>query len=110
MDAVIVKSAVRRISAASLLETSMILQSRRKDEGVRDLDYLIMLLKIEVVPFNESQARLARDAFKSYGKGRHAAGLNFGDCMSYALARETGEELLFKGTDFSATDVRVASY
>jgi ribonuclease VapC len=60
--------------------------------------------------FSESQARLAREAFKRYGKGRHPAKLNFGDCMAYALAKETGEELLFKGDDFSLTDITAANY
>jgi len=88
----------------------MILVSRRGAEGVRDLDLLTMRFRIEIVPFTESQARLAREAFKRYGKGRHPAGLNFGDCMAYALARETGEELLFKGTDFAQTDIAIAAY
>jgi ribonuclease VapC len=65
---------------------------------------------MEIAPFTESQARLAREAFKRYGKGRHPAKLNFGDCMAYALAMETGDELLFKGSDFSETDVAVAPY
>jgi ribonuclease VapC len=65
-------------------------------------------LGIEIVAFTESQARLAREAFKRYGKGRHSARLNFGDCIAYALAKETGEELLFKGTDFSQTDIAAA--
>ena len=63
-----------------------------------------------IVAFTESQARLARAAFVRYGKGRHPAMLNFGDCIAYALARETGEELLFKGADFSQTDIAVATY
>ena len=62
------------------------------------------------MPFTEAQAWFARDAFRRYGKGRHPAKLNFGDCMSYALAKETGEELLFKETDFALTDIAVASY
>src|ERR1017187_3871009 len=109
-DVTIARSAVCRMSSAGLLEASMILQSRRGAEGVRDLDLLIVRFLIEIVPFTESQARLARAAFKRYGKGRHPAKLNFGDCMAYALARETGEELLFKGTDFAQTDVVVAAY
>jgi ribonuclease VapC len=110
LDAAIARSPVCRMSAASLLETSMILVSRRGAEGVRDLDLLTMRFRIEIVPFTESQARLAREAFKRYGKGRHPAGLNFGDCMAYALARESGEELLFKGTDFAQTDIAIALY
>jgi ribonuclease VapC len=74
------------------------------------MDLLIARYHIEIVAFTESQARLAREAFKRYGKGRHSAKLNFGDCMAYALAKDTGEELLSKGTDFSQTDISVAVY
>jgi ribonuclease VapC len=88
----------------------MVLLSRRGADGVRALDFLILRFGIEIVSFTESQARLARTAFERYGRGRHAAKLNFGDCMAYALARETGEELLFKGTDFALTDIAVAPY
>lgn len=77
---------------------------------MRDLDLLILRFRIEVAPYTESQAHLARQAFARLGKGRHPAGLNFGDCMAHALAKETGEELLFKGTDFRLTDVAVAQY
>ena len=109
-DVAILRSAVCRLSAAGLLEASMILQSRKGTDGVRDLELLIARFRIEIVAFTESQARVARTAFERYGKGRHPAQLNFGDCMAYALARETGEELLFKGTDFSLTDIAVAAY
>lgn len=109
-DVAIVRSGVSRLSSASLLEASMILLSRKGAEGVRDLDLLLMRFGIEIAPFTESQAHLARTAFERYGKGRHPAQLNFGDCMSYALAKETGEELLFKGTDFSHTDIAAAPY
>jgi len=77
---------------------------------VRGLDLFIARDRMEVAPFTEAQARIAREAFKRYGKGRHPAKLNFGDCMAYALAKETGEELLFKGTDFAQTDIAAASY
>lgn len=109
-DVAILRSPVCRMSSTGLLETYMILQTRRGTDGLRDLDLLIARSRIEIVPFTESQARLARAAFRRYGKGRHPAKLNFGDCMAYALARETGEDLLFKGTDFGLTDVAVASY
>jgi ribonuclease VapC len=99
-----------RISSATYLEAAMVLLSRRGADGVRALDFLILRFGIEIVSFTESQARLARTAFERYGRGRHAAKLNFGDCMAYALARETGEELLFKGTDFALTDIAVAPY
>jgi len=109
-DVSIVRSSVCRMSAANLLEVSMILQSRRGSDGVRDLDLLIVRFGIEIAPFTESQARLARLAFERYGRGRHSAQLNFGDCIAYALAKEMGEELLFKGTDFAQTDIDAASY
>jgi ribonuclease VapC len=110
IDVAITRSAVCRMSSAGLLEASMILQSRRGSDGVRSLDLLILRFGIEIVPFTESHARMARTAFERYGKGRHPAKLNFGDCMAYALAKETGEELLFKGTDFALTDIAVAPY
>ena len=88
----------------------MILIGRHGEDGQLNLDLYLARSRMEIVPFTEPQARLARDAFKRYGKGRHPAQLNFGDCMAYALAKETGEELLFKGTDFSQTDISVAAY
>jgi len=99
-----------RISSGNYLETSMIALARSGNDGVRDFDLLIARFRIEIVSFSESQARVARTAFDRYGRGRHPAQLNFGDCMSYALAKETGEELLFKGTDFAQTDIAVAPY
>ena len=98
------------ISSGNYLETSIVALARSGPDGLRDLDLLIARFRINVVPFTESQAHLARQAFARYGRGRHPAGLNFGDCMAYALAKETGEELLFKGTDFGLTDVAVAAY
>ncbi|MGA2808669.1 MAG: type II toxin-antitoxin system VapC family toxin [Terracidiphilus sp.] len=109
-DVAIAKSGVSHMSSAGLLEASMILQARKGADGVRDLDLLLARFRIEIVAFTESQARLARVAFDRFGKGRHPAQLNFGDCMAYALARETGEELLFKGTDFAQTDIAIAAY
>jgi ribonuclease VapC len=109
-DVAILKSAVCKMSSAGLLESSMILQARKGPDGVRDLELLIVRFKLEIAAFTESQARIARVAFERFGKGRHPAQLNFGDCMAYALAKETGEALLFKGTDFGKTDVAVAPY
>lgn len=88
----------------------MLTLGRRSEDGLRDLDLYVARSRMEIAPFTESQAGLAREAFRRYGKGRHPAQLNFGDCMAYALAREAGEELLFKGTDFSLTDIAVAAY
>jgi ribonuclease VapC len=93
------------LSAASLVEVSMVVESRFGPDGVRTLDLFLSKAGIEVVPVDEGQAVLARLAFRHYGRGRHPAGLNFGDCFSYALARARGEPLLFKGKDFSRTDL-----
>jgi ribonuclease VapC len=98
----------RRMSAVTFVESSMVIESRFGAEGVRDLDRLIERAEVEIVPVDVEQARTAREAFARFGKGRHAAGLNFGDCFSYALARVLGEPLLFKGEDFGRTDVAPA--
>jgi ribonuclease VapC len=75
---------------------------------LRDFDLFIMSAGIELVPVDADQAHIARQAFRQYGKGRHRAALNFGDCFSYALAKATGLPLLFKGTDFAQTDLQIA--
>jgi ribonuclease VapC len=95
----------RLISAATCVECSMILESRYGAEGVRDLDHFVARAQITIVPVDAEQAWIGRDAFRKYGKGRHRAGLNFGDCFSYALSRALDQPLLFKGTDFPYTDV-----
>jgi ribonuclease VapC len=109
-DVTILNAADCRISSATYLEAAMVMLGRRGPEGMRALDMLIFRFGIKIIPFTESHAILAKYAFERYGKGRHPAKLNFGDCMAYALAKETGEELLFKGTDFGLTDVAVAPY
>ena len=86
------------------------MQARRGDEGARDLDLLLAKLKIEIIPFTARQADLARKAFRRYGRGRHSAQLNFGDCFAYALAKDTSTPLLCKGNDFAQTDISVAPY
>ena len=88
----------------------MLMLGRLGEDGLRDLDLYLARSRMAIVPFTETQAGLARDAFRRFGKGRHPAKLNFGDCMAYALAKETGEELLFKGTDFGQTDIVAAAY
>ena len=98
---------VRLLSTASLLECSIVIQARRGPEGLRDLDHLVARAGIRLEAFDEEQAQLARGAWERYGKGRHAAGLNFGDCCAYALARASNEPLLFAGDDFAQTDVPV---
>ena len=110
LSAALLASAFPRMSAPNFLELSMVSLSRRGPTGVTDVDLTLARFRIQVAPFTESQVLIAREAFAKYGKGRHPAQLNFGDCIAYALATETGEELLFKGTDFSLTDVAVAPY
>ena len=99
---------VRRVSAATFVETSIVLEARYGAAGVRDLDLLFSRAEAQVVPVDFEQAQLARHAFARFGRGRHPAGLNFGDCFSYALARAMAEPLLFKGRDFGLTDVERA--
>jgi ribonuclease VapC len=100
----------RIISAATLVEVGIVIQARRGDDGARDLDLLLAKLRIEILPFTARQAEIARKAFRRYGRGRHDAKLNFGDCMAYAVAKDESAALLFKGDDFGKTDVVVASY
>lgn len=98
----------RRISVASFVEISIVIGAKHGDEGLRDLDRFIARAGIEVVSVDAEQGQAARDAFWRFGKGRHQAGLNYGDCFSYALAAVLGEPLLAKGNDFVHTDVRMA--
>jgi ribonuclease VapC len=100
----------RMLSAANLVEVGIVMQARRGDDGARDLDLLIAKLKVEIVPLSARQADVARKAFRRYGRGRHGARLNFGDCLAYALAKDESAPLLFKGDDFGQTDVMVAPY
>jgi ribonuclease VapC len=93
------------LSAATFVETSIVIEARFGAEGVRDLDHFLSLSSIQVRAVDADQAYVARRAFTEFGKGRHPAGLNFGDCFSYALARVRGERLLFKGNDFTQTDI-----
>ena len=105
------RAEIRRMSTASVLEAGIVLDQRaglRPDDPVDELSDLLHSVRIELVPFTERHAQLARLAYRRYGRRRHAAGLNFGDCISYALAKSLDEPLLFKGTDFSLTDIRVA--
>ena len=97
-------------SAASVLEAAMVLEGRAGDEAGRDLDLFLLDAEIRVVPVDLQQLSLARLAFRRFGKGRHAAGLNFGDCFAYALAKQRGEPLLCKGDDFARTDIARVAY
>ena len=95
----------RVMSVANFVEVSMVIESRHGAEGVRDLDLFLDRAGIELAVVDVEQGMAARHAFSRFGRGRHRAGLNFGDCFAYALARELGQPLLFKGEDFSQTDV-----
>lgn len=101
----IANSPVRLISAVSVVETSIVILNRRGDAGIATLDDFLREAQIETVAVTPEQATLARHAYTHYGKGRHPAKLNFGDCFSYAAAMACGEPLLFKGNDFSETDI-----
>ncbi|MBA3811775.1 MAG: type II toxin-antitoxin system VapC family toxin [Caulobacteraceae bacterium] len=104
-----IKTAANRLlSAATRVEVGLVALSRRGEPGLDQMRALLEGLKLEVVALSDEQAKLAIDAFRRFGKGRHPAGLNFGDCFSYALAKATGEPLLFKGDDFSQTDIERA--
>ena len=94
----------RLVSAATLVETSIIVEARRGESAGRELDLLLHRAGVVTVAVDAEQAEAARRAWRRYGKGRHKAGLNYGDCFSYALAQVSGEPLLFKGDDFPLTD------
>jgi ribonuclease VapC len=96
------------LSAVSLVEASIVLMRRRTRNPIAVLDSLMESQQISVMPVDHQQVLIARDAFRQFGKGRHSADLNFGDCFSYALAKQTGEPLLYKGNDFSQTDIPAA--
>ena len=93
------------ISAGTYLELSIVLERQAEPEAERQRDMFFRRAGITVEPFTVEQAEIARQAFHDYGKGRHPAGLNYGDCFAYALAKFTGEPLLFKGEDFKKTDI-----
>ncbi|WP_108522894.1 type II toxin-antitoxin system VapC family toxin [Bradyrhizobium algeriense] len=99
---------VRLISAATAVEAAMVIEARLGEAGGAELDLWLHKADIEIVPVTADHADQARRAWRRYGKGRHPAGLNFGDCFSYALAALSGEPLLFKGNDFSQTDIKAA--
>jgi len=103
--AVLEEDETRLVSAATLLEAGIAVEARKGEAGGRELDLLIHRAEIEVVAVDAEQVAEARRRYRRYGRGRHAAGLNFGDVFAYALARTSGEPLLFKGDDFSKTDV-----
>lgn len=97
-----------RMSAASYVEVAAVVESQTQSKGSKQFDAFLRRARVTIEPVTEEQAHIARQAYADFGKGRHPAGLNFGDCFSYALAKATGEKLLFKGNDFSKTDLPAA--
>jgi ribonuclease VapC len=106
---VIGRAIAPKMSAASYLEASIVVDGAKDAVASRRLDDFVARAGIDIAPFTDAQARLARQAYRDYGKGSgHPARLNFGDCIAYALAKATGEPLLYKGDDFALTDVTAA--
>jgi ribonuclease VapC len=100
----------RRMSVVNYVETAVVIDSRRNPALSRRLDDFLREAQFSLEPVTVDQARIARAAYRDFGKGRHGAGLNLGDCFAYALAKEKGEPLLFKGDGFKKTDVEIAEY
>ena len=99
---------IKLMSTFSVLESSIVIESKKGEMGKCELDFFIFKAGIETVPFDKSQMETAITAWGKYGKGRHPAGLNIGDCCSYALSIVSGEPMLFKGDDFNKTDITIA--
>ena len=95
----------RLISAINLLEAAIVIETKKGEAGGIELDLLLHRARMEIVAISAEQVELARTAWRLYGKGNHPAGLNIGDCCAYALAKYSGEPLLFKGGDFALTDI-----
>ena len=103
------RSIVRRLSAANFVEAAVVIDGSRDPVASRRFDELVLMAEIRIEPVTEAQARIAREAYRDFGRGSgHQAKLNFGDCFAYALAKITGEPLLFKGDDFAQTDIKSA--
>jgi ribonuclease VapC len=98
----------RLAGAATMMEAGMVMLGRKGEQGLADLRAFTARAAVQIAGFGPEHVDLAIDAFRRFGKGRHPAGLNFGDCFSYALAKATGEALLFKGDDFARTDIKRA--
>ncbi|MFW5711615.1 MAG: type II toxin-antitoxin system VapC family toxin [bacterium] len=102
----IVDASIRRMSVVSYVEAGIVLESRFGSAGTHQLILFVSRADIQIDAVDLEQAEIALDAYRRFGKGRHAAGLNFGDCFSYALAAEMEEPLLYKGSDFNETDIQ----
>ena len=108
IERLIVDDPIRLISAATVVEATMVIETRLGEAGGRELDLWLIKTGAEIVAVDAVQADAARRAWRRYGNGRHAASLNYGDSFSYALAVTRGEPLLFKGEDFAKTDIKRA--
>lgn len=104
-EAAIEKDPLRLMSTATYLETSIVIEARFGEPGARELDLWLHRAGVDLVAVHPEHAHRARLAYREFGKGRHPAALNFGDCFSYALSKVSGEPLLFKGDNFPRTDI-----
>ncbi len=104
-EAAVLTAAVCRMSVANMLETSIVVESRGGAKAGHELDAFLKYARIEPIPVTVEHLSAARSAWRRFGKGNHPAALNFGDCFAYALAKETSEPLLYKGDDFTQTDI-----
>jgi len=100
----------RLMSAFSALEAGIVIEAKKGEAGGRELELLLHRLQIEIISLDLEQTESAKAAWREYGKGRHPAGLNIGDCCAYALSKISGEPLLFKGDDFSKTDLQIVNH
>ncbi|HEY7099328.1 MAG TPA: type II toxin-antitoxin system VapC family toxin [Terriglobales bacterium] len=105
----LLKSDTRNISAATVLETGIVLEARRGESAGREFDLFLVRVGLEIVPVDGEQIEIARSSWRRYGKGRHPAALNFGDCFAYALAKSLDQALLAKGSDFQQTDLELVN-
>jgi ribonuclease VapC len=110
LHAAIMRSSVRAVSAVTVLEASMTLLAERQGGSDLELDALLRELEVTVVPFTEAQAHRAREAARTFGRGRHTAAMTLGDCVAYALAAESGEPILDLGSGMRLTDLERVSY
>lgn len=107
-ETAVAQTTIALVSAGTYLEAAIVVEARYGEAGGRELDELLRRWSVTIEPVDADQVDIGRRAYRTYGRGRHTAGLNYGDCFSYALAIATGEPLLFKGEDFSQTDVTIA--
>jgi ribonuclease VapC len=106
----IANAETKLISAATLLEAGIVLEGRRGEDIGREFDLFVIRARLQIVPVDADMADLARSAWRRFGKGRHRAALNMGDCFTYALGKFSGEPVLAKGTDFALTDIQVVNF